>query len=127
MGLEDRIVIFGGDALAGSKALREPGGPQREGILDAEFAGHDIAMESKPTGVGSALAGAGHGQSSVVTFREIATKGHYIHLGFRIAAKRGKRRLPDVSLWFLTRYSRGWDVTALAAPPARHVGRLLVR
>jgi hypothetical protein len=87
MGLEDWIVIFGGDPLAGSKVLREPGGPQREGLRDAEFAGQDIAMESKPTGVGSALASAGHGQSLVVTFREIATKGHYIHLGFRIAAQ----------------------------------------
>jgi hypothetical protein len=86
MELEDGIVIFGGDALAGSKGLGEPGGLPRKGILDAELSGQDFAMESHPTSVGSALVNAGHGQFSVVRFREIATNGHYTHLGFRIAA-----------------------------------------
>jgi hypothetical protein len=86
MGLEDGIVIFGGDALARAKGLTEPGGLPREGILDAELAGEDIAKESNSTGIGNALAGAGHGKSSIAGFREIAKNGHYIHLGFRIAA-----------------------------------------
>jgi hypothetical protein len=68
MRLEDGIVIFGGDALAGSKGLSPPGGLQREGLLDTELAGQDVAMESKSTGVGSALVSAGHGKFSVVRF-----------------------------------------------------------
>jgi hypothetical protein len=47
-------------------------------------------VEGKSVGVGSALVGAGHGKFSVVTFREIATNGHGVHLGFRIAAPNGK-------------------------------------
>jgi len=86
MRLEDGIVIFGGDVLAGSKGLIEPASLQREGFLDTELAGQDVAMESKSTGVGSALFGAGHGEFSVVTFREIATNKHCVHLNFRAAA-----------------------------------------
>jgi len=76
MRLEDGIVIFGGDALAGN--LSEPDGLLGKGLLDAEPAGQDVAMESKSIGVGSALVGTGHDQFSVVTFREITT--HYLHL-----------------------------------------------
>jgi hypothetical protein len=87
MRLEDGIVIFGGDALAGSKGLGDPAGLQSKGFLDAELAGQDVAMENKSTGVGGAFAGAGHGKFSAVMFREIATNAHRIYLDFRIAPR----------------------------------------
>ena len=87
MEVEDGIEILGSDALAVGKGLREPRGLPREGMLNAEFAGEDVAMASQSTGVGNALVGAGHGQFSGVGFREIAKNWHYIHLGFRVAAR----------------------------------------
>ena len=99
--LRTGIVIPDGGAVTGIGSLGEPGGLPREGILDAELAGQDIAVESQPTGAGSALSGAGHGQFSVVAFREIAMKGHTIHLAFRIAAANpGNGRLLKYLLCF---------------------------
>jgi len=86
MELEDGVIVFGGDAAAASKGLSPPAGLQGEGLLDTELAGQDVAMESKSPGVGSALVGAGQGKFSVVTFREIATDRHCVHLAFRLAA-----------------------------------------
>src|ERR1039458_5692587 len=87
MELEHGIEIVGTGALGGSKGLREPGGLPREGLLDAEFASQDVAMHNKSAGVGSALAGAGHGEFPGVGFREIAKNRHSIYLGFRIDRK----------------------------------------
>src|ERR1039457_957080 len=86
MELENGIVVFGGDAHAAGRSLREPGGLLGEGLLDAAFASQDVAMECKSAGIGNALVGAGHGKFSVVTFREIAKNSHTIYLGFRVAA-----------------------------------------
>ena len=69
--------------------MRNPRGHLLESLRDVEFAGQDVAMENKSGSVGSALVGAGHGQFSVITFREIAANWHLIHLGFRIAAQEG--------------------------------------
>jgi len=84
MELEDGIVIFGDGALADRQGLREPGGFSRDGLRDAQSASQYIAMKNKSAGVGSALVGAGHGNSFFV--REIAFNGHLVHLGFRVAA-----------------------------------------
>ena len=78
---------LGADALAARKGLKEPGGLPREDLLDAEFAGQDVAMENKSAGVGSTLVDAGHGQIPVVGSREMAINWHSIHLGFKIAAR----------------------------------------
>src|ERR1035441_4931331 len=86
MELENGIVVFGGDAHAAERNLREPSGLQGEGLLDAEFASQDVAMECKSAGIGNALVGAGHGKFSVVTFREVAENSHSIYLGFSVAA-----------------------------------------
>jgi hypothetical protein len=83
MELEDGIVIFGVGALADGQGLRELGALPREGLRDAQSASQDIAMQNKSAGVGSALVGAGHGDSSFV--REIAKNRHSFYLGFRIA------------------------------------------
>jgi hypothetical protein len=64
MELEEGVVIFGADALAGSKGLRNPRGLLSEGLRDAEFAGQDLAMENKSGGVGSASSARG-----MVSFR----------------------------------------------------------
>jgi hypothetical protein len=45
-------------------------------------------MENKSHGVGSALVSAGHGQFSVIAFREIAANWHLIYLGSRMAAQK---------------------------------------
>jgi hypothetical protein len=84
MELEDGIELLGADAFSDRQGLREPGGLPRQGLLDAEFASQDIAMENESASVGSALVGAGHGNSFF--FRKIAIHRHCIHLGFRIAA-----------------------------------------
>jgi hypothetical protein len=85
MGLEDGIVILRADPLA-SVVGSEPGGLKGEGLLDTQLAGQDVALERNSTLVGSAIVGAGHGEFSVVTFREIAMDRHCVYLGFRIAA-----------------------------------------
>jgi len=62
------------------------GGLEREGFLDAEFAGQDVAVERDSTLVGRAIVGVGHLKDSAVTFFEIAMNWHSILLGFTIAA-----------------------------------------
>jgi len=84
---EDGIVVFGGDALAAGHSLRGSGFFEREGLLDAEFAGQDAAMECTSPGIGNALVGEGHGKFSVVTFREIGKNCHSIHLGLSVARR----------------------------------------
>jgi hypothetical protein len=82
--LEDGIVIVAAGPFA-AVVGPELGGLQREGVLDAEPAGQDVALVRNSTLVGSAIVGAGHGKFSVVAFREIAVNWHCLSSAFRVA------------------------------------------
>jgi hypothetical protein len=84
MRLEDGIEIPGAGASGGVVGA-EPGGLEREGVLDAESAGQDVALERHSAFVGSAIVDAGHGKRSAVTFREIAMNWHCLPSGFTVA------------------------------------------
>ena len=76
--LQDRIAVFGGRHGAVRQPACQAPRLDGEGLFDAQLAGQDVAVENKSIGVGNALAGAGHGKFSVVTFREIAMNWHCI-------------------------------------------------